>query len=206
VTDADQLRLGAIVLAAGAGRRFGGDKLTAPLRGRTILQHVLDAVADAQLAATIVVLGRDAERIESAIRWRTERRVVNPEPERGLAGSLRVGLGAATALQPPLDGIFVVLGDQPLLSAAVIAALAASTGRAIASGRSVVVPRYASGGGANPALLLRASWPLTETLSGDHGMGPLLAERREVVLEVPVPGANPDVDTRSDLEALANQG
>ncbi|HEY7940414.1 MAG TPA: NTP transferase domain-containing protein, partial [Candidatus Limnocylindrales bacterium] len=86
-----------VVLAAGAGSRFGGGKLLAPLEGRPVLQHVLDTLAAAGLTNVVVVLGEDAEAVETALRWRTERRVRNPDPARGLASSLQVGLAAAGA-------------------------------------------------------------------------------------------------------------
>jgi CTP:molybdopterin cytidylyltransferase MocA len=55
----------AIVLAAGAGSRFGGGKLTATFAGKPLLQHVLDRVAEAGVGETVVVLGSDAEAIEA---------------------------------------------------------------------------------------------------------------------------------------------
>ena len=51
----------AVVLAAGAGSRFGGGKLLASLDGRPVLQHVLDRVAEAGLGDVVVVLGDDAD-------------------------------------------------------------------------------------------------------------------------------------------------
>ena len=69
----------AVVLAAGAGSRFGGGKLLAPLEGRPVLQHVLDTLAAAGLASVVVVLGEDAAAMETALHWRTERRVLNPD-------------------------------------------------------------------------------------------------------------------------------
>ena len=83
-----------LVLAAGAGSRFGGGKLLATIGGRPVLQHVLDALAEAGVGESVVVLGRDAERIEAAIDWGGARRVVNPDPERGLSSSLQVGFDA----------------------------------------------------------------------------------------------------------------
>ena len=68
----------AVVLAAGAGSRFGGGKLLAEVAGRPVLQHVLDMLAQAELSDVIVVLGDDAPAIESAIEWRTERRRRQP--------------------------------------------------------------------------------------------------------------------------------
>ena len=84
----------AVVLAAGAGSRFGGGKLLASLEGRPVLQHVLDRVADAGLGDVVVVLGDDAAAIEQAIDWRRERRVRNPDPGRGLSSSVRIGIDA----------------------------------------------------------------------------------------------------------------
>ena len=84
----------AVVLAAGAGSRFGGGKLLARLDGRPVLQHVLDRVADAGLTDVVVVLGDDTAAVEAAIDWRSERRVRNPAPEQGLSSSVRVGMAA----------------------------------------------------------------------------------------------------------------
>jgi CTP:molybdopterin cytidylyltransferase MocA len=67
-----------------------------------------------------------------------------------------------------------------------------------------VVPRYSGepAGVANPALLLRAAWPLVERLEGDRGMGPVIAANPALVLPVPIEGSNPDVDTPDDLRRL----
>ena len=112
-----------LVLAAGAGSRFGGGKLLAPIGGRPILQHVLDALALAGVGEVVVVLGRDAADVEAAIEWRTERRVVNPDPERGLSSSVAVGF---EAIGSAADAVLVALGDQPLVSVEVIRALVAA--------------------------------------------------------------------------------
>lgn len=191
-------RIGAVVLAAGAGSRFGGGKLLAPLDGRPILGHVLEAIRAAGLAETVVVLGHGRQAIESAIPWASERRVVNPDPDAGLSSSLRVGFAAL--VNDDLAGIFVVLGDQPLVDPAVFDALRRAELR---GGAAFVVPRYVGGGGANPVLVLRAGWPLVAAATGDRGLGPLLAAHPELVAEVELGGSNPDVDTAADLAELA---
>lgn len=191
-------RSAAVVLAAGAGSRFGSDKLLAPLAGRPILDHVLDAVRGAGLAETVVVLGEDADAVERVIAWGGERLVRNPEPGRGLSSSLRVGF-EAIAGSSDLEAAFVVLGDQPLLDRAVLRALLAAE---IPVGRAFVVPRYVGGGGANPVLVLRAGWRLVEQAAGDRGLGPILAARPDLVTHVDLGGTNPDVDTPADLAEL----
>jgi molybdenum cofactor cytidylyltransferase len=191
--------LTAIVLAAGVGSRFGGRKLLASVDGKPILQHVLDAIAAASIRDVIVVLGDDAEEIERTIDWRSERRVRNPDPGRGLSSSVRVGL---EGVEPSADGALFVLGDQPSIRPEVIAAVATAEA---AAGASIVVPRYAAGGGPNPLLVLRAAFGLATELEGDRGFGPLIGAHRERVHEVPVDGSNPDVDTRGDLALIAER-
>ncbi len=203
--DRDTATVGAIVLAAGAGSRFGGGKLEARLDGRPVLQHVLDALAGAGIHDPIVVLGpssapSSAPSPAPSIDWRRARRVVNPDPSRGLASSLRVGWAAATAGDGAPDAVLVALGDQPLVRADVLRAVTAAP---LDSSRPVVAPRYASSGSRNPVRLERAAAMLVAEASGDRGLGPLLDARPELVRWLDVEGDNPDVDTRADLARAA---
>ncbi len=178
-------RVAAIVLAAGAGSRFGGGKLLATVDGRPLLQHALDRLAEAGIGDVVVVLGDDAAAIEAAIEWRAERRVVNPEPERGLSSSLAIG---RAALGEGTDGVLIALGDQPTLRTDVIRSLlGAPTDR----DRPVVVPAYAEDRGRNPVLVRSAGFALLDEATGDRGLGPILAAHPERVLEVPVAGFEP---------------
>lgn len=199
------MRVAALVLAAGAGSRFGGGKLLATLAGRPVLQHVLDLVAVAGIEEVLVVLGDDVATVEGAIRWRRERRVVNPNPAAGLASSVRVGFGALEEADAPLpgtaiDAALIFLGDQPLVRLDVVRSL---IGVAEASGSGVVVPRYADDPGRNPILVARSAWWLAGEAVGDSGLGPVLGAHPELVTEVPVLGDNPDVDTNDDLARLS---
>ena len=191
-------RTTAIVLAAGAGTRFGGGKLLARLEGRPILQHVLDALRAAGLEDVIVVTGPDHAALDAAIDWGGARRVVNPAPERGLSTSLQAGWAAAMAADPPPRGVIVVLGDQPRLDPAVVHTLAAQPAD---PARPVVVARHADGA-RNPVRLEPEAAELVRGASGDRGLGPLLDARPELVRSVGVGGANPDIDERRDLVDL----
>ena len=198
----DARRTAAIVLAAGAGSRFGGAKLLAELGGRPILAMVLGSVRAAGLAGVVLVLGRDAEAIEAAIPTESELRVRNPDPDAGLSSSLRVGFRALLAAPwaGELDAVFVVLGDQPLVDPAVLRALMSAETR---QGVDFVVPRYVGGGGRNPTLVLRSGFGAVAETAGDRGLGPILEAAPERVANVEIGGANPDVDTRADLVELA---
>lgn len=193
------MTLAAIVLAAGAASRFGSPKALAVLDGRPILEHVLDAVRSAGIEEIVVVLGNAAQEIEDGIDWLDETRVRNPDP-RTLSSSLQVGMAAVADIDPPVRGVVIALGDQPRTRPEVIRALVAA---ARESDRPVVVPRYAEGGGSNPVLLRRRAFELIDEATGDRGLGPMLEADPDLVLEVPVPGSNPDIDRPSDLVELA---
>ena len=194
----DGARIAAIVLAAGAGSRFGGGKLLAPLEGRPILQHVLERLEVADLHEVVVVVGADADAVEDRIDAGTARLVVNPAPDQGLSSSLKVGIGA---LSDDAEAALIALGDQPLLPARAVRALLDAEAQ---PGRPIVVPVYGDGAGRNPVLLRRDAFALIDQTSGDRGLGPLIDAHPELVHEIPirVEGGNPDVDTRDDLVAL----
>jgi SAM-dependent methyltransferase len=65
------------------------------------------------------------------------------------------------------------------------------------------VPHYSDGGGANPVFVRASAFELVDEATGDRGLGPMLSEDPDIVLEVPVSGSNPDVDTPADLLELA---
>ena len=191
-------RVAAIVLAAGAGSRFGGGKLRARIDGRPVLQHVLDQLAEAGIEDVVVVLGADAEDIEDTIEWRAERRVRNPDPARGLSTSLRIGVDALAA---NVDRALIVLGDQPMIPAQALRSVATAQ---LDDARPIVVPVYSNDRGRNPVGVERTAFPLVAEARGDRGLAPVIAAHRGLVREIHLDGqmSNPDVDTRADLIAL----
>jgi molybdenum cofactor cytidylyltransferase len=202
-----RLTLAAVVLAAGAATRFSdrpGAKLLAEIDGEPMLARVLCQVRAFGPAATVVVLGHGAEEIERTLAWGDEIRVRNHAPELGLASSLQVGIDALRALPDPFDGAFIVLADQPSLSAQTMRALEAAATAARPADRPAVVPRYDAPGPRNPVLLLRPAWTWVDELDGDRGLGTLIARRADSVLEVRVGGEMPDVDTPDDLARLGD--
>lgn len=114
---ASPLRVGGVLLAAGAGSRMGHrPKCLLQLDGESVLIGQLKALAQAGVAPRWVVLGHHAQRIEQALSLSpvVVRSVCNPQADDGHVSSLRVGL---RALPLGLDAVVVVLTDQPLINA-----------------------------------------------------------------------------------------
>ncbi len=187
----------AIILAAGEARRFGTQKLLAPLSGRSLLQHLIDAANASSLADVLLVVGADADALLAALRLGRVRVTRNADYASGQASSLQAGLRALG----DVDAALVLLGDVPGVTAALLEALLA---KQRATGAPAVLSRWA-GKRMPPALLHRDLWPAAHALRGDVGMREVLAGRDDLA-DVEVTGALgalDDVDTRNDHKRLA---
>jgi molybdenum cofactor cytidylyltransferase len=191
----------AVVLAAGAARRFGGDKLLARLRGQPLAAYALSVVGRARAAGLLsqayVVIPPRAEAIRDIARAAGALVVENARAGQGMSSSLRAGLDACETANAAL----VMLADQPLVRLDTLAILIAAWRQRLGT---MIRPRYAETplDPGHPVLLDRSIWPLAHRLEGDAGMGSILAAGAPGVAVIDVPGHNPDVDTLADLHML----
>ena len=178
----------AVVLAAGAGRRFVGPthKLLAPFRGRPLVAWAVEHALAAELDETLVVTG--AVDLGGAVPPGATT-VPNLRWAEGQATSLRAAV--AVASRAGHDAVVVGLGDQPLVPPSAWRAVAAAVEHAIA------VATYA-GRRANPVRRAVGVWPLLPA-TGDEGARVLMRLRPELVGEVACDGVGSDVDTMEDL-------
>src|SRR5688572_21200371 len=84
-------------------------KVLHPLAGRSLIDHVLDALADAGIPRPVVVTGHGADAVEAALAGRAD--TVRQVPQRGTADAVRVGLAA---VPDGVDTVLVTMGDAPL--------------------------------------------------------------------------------------------
>src|SRR3954452_7546143 len=107
-----------LILAAGAGRRFGGTKQLADLRGRPLLSYAIEnMLAVPCLDPVLVVLGHAAQEILERVDLGEAEVVIAAEWERGQASSLRRGIAALADVETAV----IPLGDQPFITPQVIA-------------------------------------------------------------------------------------
>jgi CTP:molybdopterin cytidylyltransferase MocA len=191
------MSVGAVILAAGAGSRFGGGKLLAPLEGRPILAHVVDAARAAGLEP-IVVVGPPSGELDG-VDLGAVRRITNETPQEGLSSSVRLGL-REFELEPDVSAAVILLGDQPRVRPETIAALMAAMEET--PDTPFVAARHRDDHSPNPVLAQRSVWRLADEIAGDRGFGPVLLAHPELVRWIDIAGSNPDVDTRADLARL----
>ncbi|RME66295.1 MAG: 4-diphosphocytidyl-2C-methyl-D-erythritol kinase [Alphaproteobacteria bacterium] len=193
----------ALVLAAGQSRRMGGsNKLLAPLNGKPLIAHTVEAVLASRAARVVVVVGHEAERVRAALAALADQvDFVNaPDYAQGLSHSLRAGL---RAVAPDADGVLICLGDMPAVTPAHIDRLIAAFSPV--EGRGICVPSHRGVLG-NPVLWAKRYIPDMMALTGDKGAKALMESHAADLCEIAIddPATIQDVDTPESLNLLEN--
>lgn len=204
-------QVGAVVMAAGAGRRMGyRPKSLLQRDGVPLIERTVRLLLGAGVAPVVVVLGHHAARIEPVLRRLRQvleaperlQWVHNPQPDAGQGGSTRCGLAA---LPPDLDGVLMALADQPLLAAEDVAAVLAAWRRR-GPDTDLLLPRHGETPG-HPLVLGAAVRAAVTGMQGADGVREWRRghPRRVAVLPVDHPRCTLDVDTEAALAELVRE-
>src|SRR5208282_38029 len=159
-----RLRIGAVLLAAGEGRRMGGvAKPLIRLQGVPLISRQLVALSGAGVDEVVVVTGYARRAVEEQLRSFVVTLVHNEAHADGQQGSVRVGLGA---LSGPFDAVLVLPVDLPLIGAGDLTELIGAFKKR-PSGQ-VVVPMV-NGRRGNPTIL--SAEALAGILASDTNLG-----------------------------------
>ncbi|MBI5523133.1 MAG: putative selenium-dependent hydroxylase accessory protein YqeC [Desulfarculus sp.] len=186
------------VLAAGQGARFGGGKLSADLAGRPLLRWAVDTALAAGLERVLVVLGAEAEDLRALLPSDPRLEVlVNPRHQEGMGTSLAVA--ARRARESGAEVLAVLLGDQPLVAPATVAAVA----QAACTAPSGAAAATAGAQRGHPVAFTRRHFAELAKLEGDQGGRALLGRLGQGVALLPAAQASlVDVDRPADLERV----
>lgn len=200
--------ISALLLAAGAARRFGSPKLTQEVHGRPVVRWSADLLRRAPVDDVLVVVAPEHADIRDALTDVEVKFVVNDQADRGIGSSIACGV---RALDPRTSAVLIALADEPMLSVDAVRSVVACYererrgGGTGAAGALIVAPRHAGTPG-HPVLFDRAVFAELLALDGDAGARDVIRRdpARVAVVEL---GAPPplDVDTPADLANLRVQ-
>ncbi len=190
------LRVAAVVLAAGASRRMGTNKLVLPIEGEPMVRRTVRRVMDAGCEPVVVVTGHEPERVRESLVGLDVLYATSPDPAGPTSASLHAGL---LALPPDADATLVMLSDMVQVTATMMRALVegAATGD-----EPLGVSRYGDVL-APPLVFRRALWPELLAWHGE-GCGKAVVRAHEAearMHEWPVEALQ-DVDTPADYEGV----
>lgn len=187
-----------LVLAAGAGRRFGGPKALVRYDGELLVDRAVRVLTDAGCTPVLVVLGAEAQRVVTEADLTGCITLVNDGWSEGMGSSLRCGLSALRDLD--VIAVAVTLVDTPDVTADAVRRLHDRWQQ----GAAAVVATY-DGEPGHPVVLDGSVWAEVATAAvADTGARAWLREHPDVVVEVVCDdlGRHDDIDTPADLTRL----
>ena len=178
-----------ILLAAGSSRRFGGNKLLAPLNGNPLYTWGLSAlneVCRTRGDCTLTVVSRYPE-IRDAVQAVGAQAVDSPDSEKGQAYSIRAGLQALGRVGER-DFILFLPADQPWITPQTISRLLGAAGPDTWTATAAFGERVGT-----PTLFSARLLPDLMALEGDRGGRKLMGRPGEPCLVIPT-GSERELD------------
>jgi molybdenum cofactor cytidylyltransferase len=192
--------IAALLLAAGAARRFGAPKLLQPLEGKPLVRWSAEWLCGSPVDEIVVIVPEEHDAIRRALAGLDVRFVVNPLADRGMSGSIARGLDALT---PNVTAAVVALADEPMAGRAALLRVVERYEAGRQGGVAIVAPTY-HGVSGHPVLFDRSTFDELRALTGDRGARVVVDRDPDRVAFVELNEAQPiDVDTPADLARLA---
>ena len=189
------MKIGCVLLAAGAGKRFGGGKLLYEIDGEPMIARAMRLYGAFDFSARVCVTRSEAEVIQRYAHESGFPVVINPDPERGVGTSVAIATEAILAKEPHLDGILYAVADQPYLTKESVAQLLAAFE---AHSHDIVSLAFGERRG-NPAVFPAAFYPELCALKQDVGGGAVIKRHPErlTLVEAGTARELDDIDTKA---------
>ena len=168
-----KVHIAAVVLAAGASKRFGSDKRLHPIDGTPMLARALAAYRAVLDDVGVVVRPRQPV-VAALVEAAACRLIEAADAEQGQARSLAAGVAAMRHA----DGLLIGLGDMPFLAHSTLHALVSTMRR---QPRRIVRPTH-QGRAGNPVGFPSSCFDALTRLTGDVGARDMIAKSEQVLL------------------------
>ena len=188
-------------MAAGLSRRFEkGNKLLHLVDGKTILNHTLQAINQAEISSIKLVTGCDRDQILDFVPKHVSiEEVFNKDYEKGMTSSIQ---RAVASCDDSVTGYMICLADQMKIQATTYKSIyAAFIDAENSSAQPIVVP-YHQGTKGNPVILSSAYRQAIMNEVYTNGCRNVLKSNKEDIVKVKLddPGILIDIDRVEDLD------
>ncbi|GAB2662137.1 nucleotidyltransferase family protein [Saccharopolyspora gloriosae] len=190
------MRVAGVVLAAGAGRRFGKPKALVDYRGTLLVDRAARVLTEGGCAPVLVVLGAAEAEVRARAELRDVAVVSNPDWNSGMGSSFRAGLAALAAEPEDVAAALVLPVDMPGVTAEAVRRVAAHAAPDALAAASLEQRR------SHPVLLGRAHWRgAAADAVGDAGARRYLRDHAVTLVRCDGVSEGFDIDRPADLDS-----
>jgi molybdenum cofactor cytidylyltransferase len=188
-----------VLLAAGKSGRLGSPKQVLEYNGKSLLRHSVETALGTGIQPILVVLGAGHALLEKELESINGIQfVINEGWHEGMATSIRCGVEAALKQDPALEGLIIMVCDQPFVTTELLNELFQ---RQQTTGMPLVASHFQDNPGV-PAFFHKSFFSKLLELKGDSGARKLLKGQSDLVALVAFPGGEIDIDTMNDYTEL----
>jgi molybdenum cofactor cytidylyltransferase len=185
----------AVILAAGKSARLGQAKQLLQWQNRALLEHAVINAGIVFEDKVLVVLGAEAELIQSTINLAGATVIMNHDWQTGMASSIRA---AIQALPNSATAVMLMLCDQPLITDVQLQSLVSAWQ---AEPEQIIASEYHQSIGV-PAIFPASYFDELLMLEGDKGAKSVLIKHQTNLIKLAMPEAEFDIDTLADFQHL----
>ena len=185
-------------MAAGGSKRLDSPKQLLKWGNDYLINHMIRIAVSSNIQQLYVVLGSRMEQIQPVISDKNAIIVHNPDWQSGLSSSIKAGL---SVIDEDIDGVFILLVDQPFITAELLNLMIARFSETEAQ---AIVPRV-NGKQYNPVLFRREVFIDLITVSGDKGAKAMLRQFSIEWVDWPDPKLMMDIDSLDDYQAALDK-
>lgn len=189
---------GVLIVAAGESKRLGTPKQLLEFEGQSLINRLVNIVRDAGSFPITIVLGAEATAIQAQLPDDNLLVVINEEWKEGMGSSIRVGLKKMIEMDADMDGVMILVCDQPFIKSESIQSL-------IQMQQSTGLPMAAcfyEGIVGTPALFHQSMFSDLLKLVGDTGAKKIMKDQMVDVAKLNLEKGVIDIDTMEDYQKI----
>jgi molybdenum cofactor cytidylyltransferase len=188
------MKTGIILLAAGSSSRLGRAKQLIEFQGKTLIQKAIDEAKKSQANCLVLVLGANAELIQTGFDITSTPFIVNSDWQHGMSSSMQAGLRFLMEKEE-INQVLLMLCDQPFVDASLLDQLITAKET---SGKGIVAAAYSNTLGV-PALFEERYFEELLQLTGSEGAKKVIFNHQAEVYALDFPLGAVDLDTEEDV-------
>ena len=194
-----QSKIVILILAAGSSSRMGSPKQLLKWKNSNLLNHTICKATELNAKKIIVVLGANADMIIPEIDHKEVKTLINKDWENGLGSSISVGVNYILQSSSGIDGLLIMLADQPLIEHDHYLKLM----NAFSSGnKAIITTEYNDSKRGVPALFSKIYFKDLIDLNSDFGAKQLFKKYPESLISVKNEKSRFDIDTPEQYQNL----